>query len=305
MSKYICENCKTENEPEYEFCKNCGIPLNRQEYSRNTQDSTPAYDNSAANGNSAQAQADNTRVGQQGNASAAQAYGNHSGAAGFMSVWGAYGNMNFDGVSGEEMAAFVGKKANDILPKFFKMQLKNSKVSWCWPAAILGFIFGPLGSGLWFLYRKMYKIGIIFLAIGVVISIAPDIMANYGNTETANNKQYENYVETDGSFKDIFNILGSAQEDKDFLDYCAETIDYISSILAGVVAGMYGFYYYKKHCIEQITSFRAYQADSRFYSIGLASLGGVSGGALTGGIFVVIMIIAAISSFLGNFSINI
>ena len=42
MQKNICPDCKTENEPEYEFCKNCGKPLHTKAETANVYEENKA-----------------------------------------------------------------------------------------------------------------------------------------------------------------------------------------------------------------------------------------------------------------------
>ena len=94
MSKNICPLCSTENEAEYKFCKNCGNPFISQE--------GKAAQNTEANNNQEKSTVTENMNNPQ------------------------FSDFRYDGVSAEEMAAFIGKKANDILPKFTKMELTRS-----------------------------------------------------------------------------------------------------------------------------------------------------------------------------------
>ncbi|MGN0493174.1 MAG: hypothetical protein ACI4F7_05955, partial [Acutalibacteraceae bacterium] len=57
-----------------------------------------------------------------------------------------------------------------------------------------------------------------------------------------------------------------------------------------ILAGLFGYYAYKEHCVKAILSFRQNGIDPRYYRIGLASLGGVSGGMLAVGIIAMFVI---------------
>ena len=103
----ICKECKQENEPEYNYCKNCGNKLDS--------DVKIKEENTAQNIN----------------------YSKYSNP---------FGDIGVEEISAEELSLFIGKKSNDILPKFQKMELTNSKISWCWPVAILSLIFGPFAG---------------------------------------------------------------------------------------------------------------------------------------------------------------
>lgn len=259
MNKNICEVCGTENEAEYKFCKNCGNSLSVKEEVpepkiTGTQPTTkPTVKNS---------QYEEFKSG------------------GFIA-------NDYSGVSAEEMAAFVGKKANVILPKFTKMEITKSKISWCWPAAILGYLLGPMGSALWFFYRKMYKPAVIFAVIGAVVTLITSAMT-FGSTNEVFDTAWEAF--SSGNFETALEILERIEPTETALTIGADFISQLTDIVSCVVAGIYGFYFYKNHCIGKITSYRSAQADQRFYKMGLAAVGGVSGGMLAVGILLIVAV---------------
>lgn len=76
---------------------------------------------------------------------------------------------SFEGISGEEMAAFIGKGNRDYLTKFAKMK-NGKKASWNWAVFLFGLLLGlPF---VWFFYRKMYKVGSIVLAGWLAFTVA-------------------------------------------------------------------------------------------------------------------------------------
>ena len=52
--------------------------------------------------------------------------------------------------------------------------------------------------------------------------------------------------------------------------------------------GLFGNYIYMNHCTNAIKKYRASGLDQRYYKLGLASLGGTSGGMLAVGIILFI-----------------
>lgn len=252
MMYNVCEICGTKNEQGYTYCKNCGHALNVT--------ATSAENNGSENF------AYNT----------CEPMGN----AGIN-----FAVRDYDGVSAEEMTVFVGKKSHNILPKFAKMQITGSKFSWCWPAAILGYMFGPMGAALWFFYRKMYKAALIFASIGAVIVLLTSTLSA-GSYSQFLNDVFDGVA--NGDYTQTIELLEIASQPKTTLSYVAELLDEISGIAAGIVAGVYGYYLYEKHCVRKIISYRSAQADQRYYKMGLAALGGVSGGMLALGIFIMI-----------------
>ena len=65
-----------------------------------------------------------------------------------------------DGVKTEDIAVFVRHESPRYLKKF--QQIKDGKPSWNWGA----FFFAPY----WFFYRKLYKLGVIFLTLFILLS---------------------------------------------------------------------------------------------------------------------------------------
>lgn len=257
MNKNICNECGTENEQDYKYCKNCGSPLFEKEENNTQKSSFNSADYIKA-----------------------QRFGNK---------YYLYDCVDsFDGVAREDMALFIGRKEYEILPKFCKMEVADSKVSWCWPAAILGFLLGPIGSALWFFYRKMYKPAVILSIIGTIIIIITSLFTV--NTDSAVfSNMYESF--SNGDYESTISFFEEYIESED-IEYTAPNfvsfIESITSLGATIFCGLYGYHIYKKHCIKKISAFKASVKDSRYYNLGLISLGGVSGGMLFLGIIILI-----------------
>ncbi len=266
----ICEKCGTENEEKYKYCKNCGNFLNVQtdsaEQIHQLEQEQQTTATESANQDSTYGQTT------QGNAT----FKNQG--LGYFTV------DDFGGVSAEEMSFFIGKKADKFLPKFSKMELTDSKISWCWPAAILGYLFGPLGSAFWFFYRKMYKPAVIFSIIGAIVIILTSALGfNASN----------NIMESIADVTDFESLISAFQESVNSSEITtgdvlrsivSSAISSLADIAACVVAGMYGMYFYKTHCKRRIVQYRSLIADQRYYKIGLASVGGTSVGMVILGI---------------------
>lgn len=257
MNKKVCNVCGTENEEEYKYCKNCGNTLGT-EYSTKEPQTEAQTENRYES-------ADNTDA-----------------------RWNIVNN--YDGVSAEEMAIFIGKKSNKILPKFSKMQITNSKISWNWPAAILGYILGPMGSALWFFYRKMYKPAIILSLIGAVLMVISGFMT-LGTGDFLPEAALEAFL--DGDFEDAVGIINSSNinltNTQKIMGAASTFLSEIINIATCLSMGIFGYFIYKEHCIKKITEYKAFDADTRFYKIGLASVGGQSGGMLAVGIIILLV----------------
>lgn len=236
MSK-ICPFCKTVNEDEYVYCKNCGNLLESRE---NTQDSNVNY-----------------------------------------TTFRSFENENtlpvIDGVPTEDIAAFVGVKAPVFLRKFVKSEIVGSKTDWNWPVAVLSFFMGPCGAALWFLYRKMYKTGLLLLILGLPILFGPTVINYYsGNLSSF-------LVETASS-----NISAGVNS---LLLFTFQGI----KLLSAIVLSLFADSWYKSFAVKKIKVFHA-SADARYYRFGLSAIGGTSGGALALGIIFIFAV-----SFLLNF----
>lgn len=273
MDKKICPDCGTENEKEYIYCKNCGTPLKSKPSAEEKPQATQFVSSDAVNGEQPKAERQ-----------APPPYG---------SPYMPYGYTDYtvDGIPADEVMTFVGKKAADICPKFMRMELTKSKVSWCWPAAVLGFLFGPMGAALWFLYRKMYKIGGILLGIGAAFT-AIFAVINYGDNSQSLKSIFE--AITNGTVS-LNGILDDAASETTVLSVITSAAENLISLVTGILSGIFGFYAYKEHCIKTIFAFRNTCADMLYYRIGLHSIGGVSGGALAAGIVSIIILNNAVS----------
>ena len=255
-NKNICSSCGTENEKEYKYCKNCGeeIIVEKAEQQPHNNDKYTYYQTT---------EEPNSK--------------NYSN--GFIMD-------NISGIPSEEIALFIGKKGYDILPKFSKMELSNSKVSWCWPVAILGYLFGPFGVAFWFFYRKMYKSAFVLTLIGAVVTIATTLMTGGINIDF--DAIMNALAEGDtGAYSSALQALTPKET---ILSSVASIIENGVNIASCILCGLFGFYFYKKHCVEKIIAYREMGTDKRFYKMGLASIGGVSGGMVVLGIVIMIMV---------------
>lgn len=292
MDKKICSECGTENEKEYIYCKNCGAPLTsvKKEEPASTVAAggyTPEFIDSQKPQTDIPPQPDyapHTR----------QSESNYNPQVGVSyTPYGAYNNYGIDGIPAEDVTFFVGKKSAEIMPKFMKMEITRSKTSWCWPAAILGFIFGPMGAALWFLYRKMYKTAIILLAVGALFTFTTAAMT-YDTNSADINSIFDAITSGNAeAFIDAINDIGNTRT---ALDIAAGAMEDIVNIATCVITGIFGFYAYKEHCVKTIRKFRQSIVDQRYYRMGLASLGGVSGGMLAVGIICIMVVTNAASA---------
>lgn len=256
MNLNICPECGTENEAEYKYCKNCGTAL-YADIKQKTEDIPTSQANVTENTDNSVPQGES-------------------------GVYIASPDTNYacmDGIPHEDIKMFIGKKSNEIMPKFINMEITGSKTSWCWPVAILGFFFGPMGAAIWFFYRKMYKLAFIFTAIGATLSLITALLTL--NTTNAYTDAILSAF-TSGNISDLMPPIENIAPT--ILDTIASAIENISTVVTAVFAGIFGHYWYKNHCISKIKGFRNMNPDNNYYRLGLMSLGGTSGGMLALGI---------------------
>lgn len=296
MENKICSECGTENEAKYIYCKNCGSPLVLKnedadkhpenvtsEKTSNTQEFTGYSSENTQPENNTGADSYGTAQEYGGNQSESSGGGNSGFAQGVYSAEPSGSQYGIEGIPAEDIAFFVGKKAGDILPKFTSMEFSGSKVSWCWPAALLGFFFGPMGSAIWFLYRKMYKIGALLLVLGAALTFFVAALS-YNPSAVQTEDLFDAFTSGD---IDLLDDLLTGEET--VLARVANLIDMAASVACCILSGIFGFYAYKEHCVKAIRNYRMTGIDPRYYRIGLASVGGVSGGMVAVGIVCIIV----------------
>lgn len=291
----VCPECGTENEPEYIYCKNCGTCLtgpacfessgqNFIHSEKQPADNFSHEDKTYTRSNFTHAEREPVNNFSHNASDYGREYGgnsnfNHNAERVIVD--------NIEGIPTDEVAAFVGSKAPQYIEKFSKMEISRSKVSWCWPAAILGFIFGPLGSAIWFLYRKMYKIAFMLIAAGLIIGCINSVVMRQVVSEMP--ESIVDYIQ-EGDYASIINDIYYIR------GYSGGFIEYLSLMVTCVLTGIFGIYAYKRHTVKKISEYRTVGADPRYYNIGLHTIGGTSAGmALLG---VVIMVAASNMMFI-------
>ncbi len=277
MEEKICRECGTVNEPDYLYCKNCGTALtkNANTVNENTENSNFSHHEKSYNSNFSHENSYKSNFG------IPQEPQNVPTGNPYCVV------DNIEGVPMEEVSIYVGKNAHKICPKFEKMEFSGSKTSWCWPAAVLGFLMGPFGSALWFFYRKMYKIALIFAAVGVLVSALASITTTDSVSKYA---QKFLYSESISAFIEDYSKseANEAKTENDVKTLLSGWLNDISRIGSTIIAGILGYYWYKKKVIRDIKYYKSNAIDSRYYKIGLSAVGGTSGGMLALGIGIII-----------------
>ncbi len=240
----ICKSCATVNEDKFSYCKNCGTPLDTQE-PKNYGTTYMHY-----------------------------SYAEYTDTI----------PSQIEGVPTEEIYAFVGPNKRKIVEKFSKMSVTGSKISWCWPAAILSFFFGFFGAAFWLFYRKMYKYGMVALTIGLIL-VGANIAITYKptidfidaviNALNGFRAQTPNLDEILSVFESALDSFSAAKAVL-LSNFITETANYCAAIIYGI----FGMFFYKKHTLKKITEYRSVNLQSEYYSYGIRAIGGTSGGMM-------------------------
>ncbi len=140
----LCPNCKAENEKTAFYCNKCGFPINQEKqqnanYQNDNQNTQPPFGQGSPFGYAG------------------------SGMPAFDPLAGLDSEQEIaDGVKVGEMAKFVGKSTQYFLLVFNKIRSFGSS----------RFNFAAfLLNGIYFLYRKMYVLGIIFSTLNIGLTI--------------------------------------------------------------------------------------------------------------------------------------
>ena len=267
MKNNICPECKTENEPEYEYCKNCGAPLAKQEEYSVEAPVPPAFS----------AGTDNT---------VPPCGGNNE------SPFAQSEPVSIDSNPISHVTAFVGKNSGKIVPKLIGIEKTGAKTSWCWPPFIWGLLLGPVGVMIWFLYRKMYKPACLFGAIAVVTNCAEAVIRNLCDNGTSIIKSTLSYIESateNGTFS-LGRLADIYSSGSSIWITLFNTLSNMLSIACAIIAGIFGLYVYKKHIAKTIDKYKAYKNNPGYVRFGLSAVGGTSAGAAIIGAIIVSVI---------------
>lgn len=243
MDKNRCQECGTENEKEFLYCKNCGAKLYEEEQK------------------------------------------NHSSQSFNEPQPTSFAVEAINGIESEQVVLFVGKKSPYYFPKFSKMIILGKKTSWNFAPAVLGLVFGPLGAALWCFYRKIYKAAAILLAVGVLLTCITTALTYDSLTGIFDGLLSAFQGGDQASILESLNELETAESAKTAL---ASNIEDIFCLATALIMGIFSNYIYMNHCTNAIKKYRSSGLDQRYYKLGLASLGGTSGGMLAVGIILFI-----------------
>ena len=212
--------------------------------------------------------------------------------------------LNYDETGGGETSSqndlkeFIGPNSDKIIPKFMGMELASSRVSWCWAAAILSFVFGFFGTAIWFFYRKLYKPAFICVAIGSAFCLA-NMLITYDATMLALSQSFDVLKSI---FNDPQNSVLELQSLLEGLGATAQGINITSLLsdlemcLAVAFGGMFSLSIYRKIALSKIEQMRLSYGNDENFKFRLNHSGGVSGGMAFLGVVLMLGITAVIES---------
>jgi predicted PurR-regulated permease PerM len=169
----------------------------------------------------------------------------------------------------------------------------------------LQFTLGFLGSAIWFFYRKMYKLAILFVAIGLVFTTVTTILTYDEQISTSRDVLENFYQFLDESESDDVNPQSNIIEDIEnapdsnttiIKPGIAKVLGWIEQFVGTAIVGMFALYFYKKRCIKKIIEFKNSEVGSRYYSYCLGLVGGTSGGMLAIGIIIAFLVTTVVES---------
>ncbi len=173
-------------------------------------------------------------------------------------------DVTIDGVSSKDMAEFIQDSSYEYIRKF--SQKKHNGFNWA------AFIFGPL----WFLYRKMYKIGAAVLIVIMILAVSFSGPVNNFTDSYNNAMEKAYYAQTDeelnDAYEDVEQLLVS--DDALFIQLFGALI-FVTSLCCGI----FGNTAYRKYCVKSIKEVEASTtgSQSEFYkTMNLRKKGGIN-----------------------------
>lgn len=198
-----------------------------------------------------------------------------------------------DNVSTEEVAGFVQIHAIKYLSNFF--YTKSNKKTFSWAA----FFFTPY----WFFYRKMYKLGAIFMALSLLLTVGfnilPPVQTLYNDmTEWTEKYSVEN---TDDLTEE--EMAQAYREQQEFIlgNPTGSVLIMVQGALSLAVQIFVGFKankWYYNHTVTNIKKIKAEEPDEQKQKLLFFKSGGCSVGATFLAILVNNMIVMAIEMLL-------
>ena len=198
-----------------------------------------------------------------------------------------------DNVSTEEVAGFVQIHAIKYLSNFF--YTKSNKKTFSWAA----FFFTPY----WFFYRKMYKLGAIFMALSLLLTVGFNILPPVQTLYNDMTEWTEKYsVENTGDLTEE-EMAQAYKEQQEFIlgNPTGSVLIMVQGALSLAVQIFVGFKankWYYNHTVTNIKKIKTEEQDSQKQKLLFFKSGGCSVGATFLAILANNMIVMAIEMLL-------
>lgn len=179
-----------------------------------------------------------------------------------------------DGVSTEETAEFVGLSSPKYIQNFF--YAKGGKKTFNWAA----FFFTPY----WFFYRKLYKLGAIFLSLTLLLSVGFSFIPPVQRLYTDMTEWTEKYSVEDIEDLTEEEIRQANDERTDLMlnNKVGSVLVMVQGALSLAIQIYVGFKanrWYYDHCVENIRRIKNEEPDIQRQKLLLFKTGGASMGA--------------------------
>ena len=248
----LCPSCGAKNKSTYKFCNECGATLNQQSFTNPADNAqTPTYVNNVApqvppyGANGAYYQ---NQQPQNGYAPNYAPYGGNSG-------YGYTAEVNFDGVSAKDVYDFTGRKAS-FYEKLRTQHITGKNGPYCWPLFVLGLLLGFFGMGCWYLYHKMYKPAVGFIAAAVAQMAMAAYSVYFALDYVFNNLDFENLEgfleEYSGGSAILQSDMFSSINPMMFILESASNLLSLAAFVLTIALPFFAYKQYKNFAIKQI-----------------------------------------------------
>lgn len=208
------------------------------------------------------------------------------------------------GIAAKDYVSYIGANAGKYIRKFAIMERFGKKFT----VSLCAFLLGPI----WFLYRKLYKEGILFLLAGLILTVtgtyctltepvkvyindSAEIIAEaIKDSAEANEFSGEAIAATNAEIDALWEACAKSELSKtDKIKYtCSTVISYINLSLS-MVMGLCADVLYRKKTARDINSLKkAYKDDEVLYRKKLGSKGGTSTAGAVAGIISAIAVMS-------------
>ena len=267
----LCPSCGAKNKSAYKYCNECGALLNQTYYSAPDASNIPPMYNNVPNGQNADynsGEADSANYNGQFSQSGYTPYSPfdaHTGTPYF-------GTPDFSGVSAKDVYEFTGEKP-ELFYKLKMQHFSGKNGPYCWPLFILGFLLDFFGIGCWYLYHKMYKPAIGFLALSFA-NVLLKCFAIFWVFDGITSEQVKAILNSPNNAYGILGdfLTGSNVMFINLINSATNIINFAAFVVT-IVLPFYAYKQYKNHVIVKI-----YEQYSKSPLPNLAVAGGSSGG---------------------------